>query len=123
MEYRLARLGVISLTIPAFAADMIRAFLIALGVVVGGSLVGSLSSICTDGLPLSTMAILAQRLKIWAMAAALGGTFATIENIEAGLLQGHPQLVLKQLLFVCSCFLGAHLGYLLMVNLAGGKPS
>jgi len=106
-----------------FATDLVRAFLIALGVVLGGSLIGSLSSVFTDGLPLSTMAVLAQRLKIWAMAAALGGTFATFENIEAGLLRGHPQLAVKQLLFVFSCFAGAHFGYLLVLSLAGGKAS
>jgi len=104
-----------------FAGDLVLAFLIALGVVLGGSFMGSLGALLINRLPLWTMHTLAEKLKIWAMVTALGGTFATIRTIESGLFEGQLGIVAKQLLFIFSAFAGAHLGYLLVTIVAGEK--
>jgi len=96
-------------------------FLIALGVVVGGSAIGSLSALITDQPPLHTMADLAERLKIWALVAALGGTFPTIRALEHGLFEGQLGVVARQVTIILSAFLGAHLGYTLITLLARGQ--
>ncbi len=95
-------------------------FLIAFGVVVGGSLCGGLSTLIARQPPLHTMTELALKMKIWGLVAALGGTFTVIETIEMGFLDGHLQTVVKQILLIISAFFGAHAGYLLILYLAGG---
>jgi len=70
---------------------------------------------------LRTMAELASRLKLWAMVAALGGTFATIRGIELSLLGGRPSDVIRQVLFIMSAFAGAHLGCSLVAALTGDQ--
>ncbi|MGI6365088.1 MAG: YtrH family sporulation protein [Bacillota bacterium] len=95
-------------------------FLIALGVVVGGSAMGALGALLTQRPPLHIMADLAERLKIWGLAAALGGTFSTIRALESGLFAGQLGVVARQVTIILSAFLGAHLGYLLISILARG---
>lgn len=95
-------------------------FLIAFGVVVGGSLFGGLSTLIARQPPLHTLTELALKMKIWGLVAALGGTFTVIETIEMGFLDGHLQTVVKQILLIISAFFGAHAGYLLILYLAGG---
>ncbi len=95
-------------------------FLIAFGVVAGGALCGGLSSLITQQPPLHTMAELAGKLKIWGLVSALGGTFTVIEAIEMGFLDGHLAMVVKQVLLILSAFFGAHVGYMLILYLAGG---
>jgi len=104
-----------------FASDLTYAFFISLGVVTGGSIIGALACALTGDLPLHTVAVLAERLKIWGMVAALGGTFSTIRNIETGILGGQLKVVAKQSLFLLSAFTGAHMGYVLLTLLAGPK--
>lgn len=100
---------------------MVLDFLIALGVVVGGALVGALAAILTNRPPLHLMVDLAERLKIWALVSALGGTFGTIRALESGLFGGQLGVVARQSTIVLSAFLGAHLGYLLITYLARGS--
>lgn len=96
-------------------------FLIALGVVVGGSALGSLSALLTFRPPLHVMADLAERLKIWGLVAALGGTFPTIRTLESGLFDGQLGVVARQVTIILSAFLGAHLGYTLIQLVARGQ--
>lgn len=96
-------------------------FLIALGVVVGGSAIGALSALLTFRPPLHVMADLAERLKIWGLVAALGGTFSTIRTLESGLFTGQLGVVARQLTIILSAFLGAHLGYTLITIIAKGS--
>lgn len=96
-------------------------FFTALGVEVGGTLIGSLAAVCTGQPPGKTMAALAADLKIWAIVAAIGGTFTTIEILESGLLKGQVAAVLKQFLFILSAFGGANTGFWLVTGLAGGR--
>lgn len=101
--------------------DLLYAFFVALGVVVGGSLVGTVPALFLHDYPVRTLVELAERLKLWALVAALGGTFATIRGLELGLLGGRLDALAQQLLFIISAFAGAHSGYLLIAGISGGK--
>lgn len=94
-------------------------FLTALGGVLGASFFGAMSALFGEPRPLYLMGKIAQEIKIWAMVAAIGGTFTTIEVFELGLFQGQLRVIAKQLLFIISAFAGAHLGYLLVTSLTG----
>ncbi|HHX76827.1 MAG TPA: sporulation protein [Firmicutes bacterium] len=95
-------------------------FFIAFGMVTGGALLGSLSTLLTRQPPLNTMADLADKLKIWGLVAALGGTFPALKAIETGFLGGHLESVVKQLLLLTSAFSGAHAAYIFILYLSGG---
>ena len=103
--------------------DLTLSFFLSMGVVLGGALFGSLAAYATGSLPLHTMTVLAERLKIWGLVSALGGTFFALKTIEVGLFEGQPTTVIKQLLFIASAFGGAHLGYLIILALGGGEKS
>jgi hypothetical protein len=89
--------------------------------IVGGTMIGSISAVLTGQGPFRTMQNLAQDLKIWAAVAAIGGTFTSLQALESGLLEGQVSTVAKQLAFLFSAFAGAHLGYMLVLTVAGGK--
>lgn len=97
------------------------AFCVALGVMLGGCLLGGLGAFLLGQPPMEQIKILAGKLKIWALVAAIGGTFDTITAIERGFLGGSPADVLKQLLFILSAFLGAHLGTKMIHWFVGGE--
>lgn len=96
---------------------VVLTFFVALGVSLGGSLAGSLGALLAQRPPGSTMAELAQELKIWALVAALGGTFNLIQGFEAGFLGRHFTDIVKQLVLLLCAFGGAHLGYVIIVSL------
>lgn len=98
----------------------INAF-ISFGVILGGTLIGSLGAVFTGQAPGHSMVELAGKLKIWALVSALGGTFDMLKAIEAGFLGMHLSTVAKQVLLILSAFLGAHTGYLLILYLTGGR--
>ncbi len=93
----------------------------ALGVSLGGSLLGALGAALTHRPPLNTMSNLAADLKIWAIAAALGGTFSLIKTIEAGVLEKQFLTIIKQLILLWGAFCGAHLGYLIIISIGAKK--
>jgi hypothetical protein len=97
-----------------FWANTILDFLIALGVVLGGVILGGIGAFITDEYPMFRMVRLAEQLKIWAMVAAIGGTFDTIKNFEITILGGQINLAFQQLIFIISAFLGAHTGTVLV---------
>lgn len=94
---------------------------IALGVILGGSLIGSLGYVLVGQPPGPSMVELAEKLKIWAFMTGLGGTYETIRAMEAGFLGLQLNTVFKQLLLIFAAFLGAHTGYLIIIHLTGGK--
>lgn len=96
-------------------------FFTALGMIVGGTFIGSVSATLFGQGPLRTMSELAKDLKIWAAVAAIGGTFDSLQVLETGLLEGQIRLVLKQLGFMVAAFAGAHLGYVLVIALTDGN--
>jgi len=101
----------------SFWREVFTAFWVALGVVVGGSFMGGVASASLGQMPARTMSQLAEKLKIWGMVASMGGTFDTIKNIEAGLLGGSPEAVLRQAVYLIGAFMGAHLGYVMVTAL------
>ena len=101
--------------------SLLLTFCVALGVNLGGSLVGSLGAVLLHRPPLKTMVELSGELKVWAMVAALGGTFGVIRSFEAGVLGKQFLGLVKQLLIIGSAFCGAHLGYLLIKSLEGSR--
>ena len=97
-------------------------FLIALGVILGGSTLGSLGSVIFERQPpFHTLMELAEKLKIWALVTALGGTFTPFKAIELGFLSGQPAEIFKQLALIICAFGGAHIGYLLLKYSYGGN--
>ncbi|MCF6094627.1 YtrH family sporulation protein [Microaerobacter geothermalis] len=85
-------------------------FFVAFGVVLGGSILGGISAFLTHQPPMDTMADLAEKLKIWALVAAIGGTFDPIYELEKGFMSGEMSPVIKQVLYILSAFYGAHVG-------------
>lgn len=103
-----------------FSADILLTFSLALGVVLGGSLFGALGGLIT-GYPARTMWRLAGELKLWAVVASLGGSFATFRQLEQGILGGQFLAFAKQLLLLAVAFAGAHLGALLVLLASGAR--
>ncbi|HHU76815.1 MAG TPA: sporulation protein [Firmicutes bacterium] len=100
---------------------LITTFFIALGVILGGSTLGSLAAfLFYQKPPHYTILDLAEKLKIWALVAALGGSFGAFRAIETSFFSGQPAEMLRQLALITSAFCGAHLGYLLLKYSLGG---
>lgn len=97
-----------------FWVQLVLSFSISLGMILGGSLLGSLGSLLVGGYPATTMLDLAERLKLWAIFASIGGTFSTIKVLENVLSQRHVGGLMQQLGLIIAAFSGAHLGYILV---------
>ncbi|WP_085523113.1 YtrH family sporulation protein [Tuberibacillus sp. Marseille-P3662] len=97
-----------------FAELAIAYFFIALGVMIGGCLIGTIAFFMTSQPPLTEMSKLAGKLKIWAIVAAIGGTFDTIRELEQGFLDGTPLEVVKHILLITCAMSGAHTGMIII---------
>lgn len=106
-----------------FLMTMILDFFVALGVVIGGAIVGGIGAFIVSKPPLHFMATLAHDLKIWALVAAIGGTFDTITNIERGFLDGTPADVLQQIFVILAAMSGAHTGIIIIEWMTGEQLS
>lgn len=89
-------------------------FFIAIGVILGGSILGGMGGFLTGKPPLTEMANLAKSLKIWAIVAAIGGTFDAINNLERGFLESSLVDIVKQIGWIMSAYLGARLGIIII---------
>lgn len=105
----------------SFEKKFVLIFFTAMGVMLGASLIGSLAAVMVREPPFSTMLRLAREIRIWAVVAALGGTFSTIEILESGLLKGEIVAVIKQLFYILSAMAGTHLGHMIILAVAGGE--
>lgn len=94
----------------AFFPSFIESYFIALGVLLGGSLIGGLAAFLTGNPPLTAIFRLSNLLKIWAIVAAIGGTFDTVYSFERGLLEGETKDLFKQFLLILSALGGAQTG-------------
>lgn len=101
--------------------ELTLAFFTAMGVVVGGCVIGSLASILHSGSPLHTMLVVAKPIKLWAVVVAMGGTFQTIEAIDSGIGSGQIGLLLRHLAMILASFLGASGGHWIVISIAGGE--
>lgn len=97
-----------------FFASFIHCFFIAFGVIIGGTIIGSIGSFLTGDAPLTAMTRIAQSLKIWAIVAAIGGTFDAIENFQKGFLDGSTMDLFKQFMFILSAMIGVKTAILLI---------
>lgn len=108
-----------------FISTMILDFCVALGLVLGGSLVGAVGALFTHNPPMTYMMRLADQLRIWALVAAVGGTMDPIKVIGdtmwSGIFGGHFSPAVKQFLLLVSAFLGCQVGYHMIKWVAEGK--
>jgi hypothetical protein len=95
-------------------------FFTAGGVLLGAALAGALGAALTGQPCISTMMRLAREVKIWAIVAAIGGSFSTFEIFESGLFRGEVSAVVRQLLYVLASLAGAQAGYYLILTMGGG---
>lgn len=98
-----------------FFAAFIHCFFIAFGVVIGGTIIGSIGSFLTGGATYPAMNRIAESLKIWAIVAAIGGTFDAITNFQRGFLDGSTLDLFKQVLFIISAMGGVKVA-LVIIN-------
>ncbi|WP_174729545.1 YtrH family sporulation protein [Mesobacillus harenae] len=97
-----------------FFAHLFESYFIALGVLLGGSIIGGLAAFLT-GQPLMTEIFrFSNSIRIWAIIAAIGGTFDTVYSFERGLLDGETKDIFKQFLLILSAMGGAKTGSLLI---------
>lgn len=85
---------------------MIKVFFISFAVVTGGALFGSLSAYLTGEPPISELILAAKRLRIWAIVAAIGGTFDTISTFEKGIFEASTIDLIKQILLIITAMGG-----------------
>lgn len=97
-----------------FLATLVMNFFVAFGVVVGGAIVGGIGAFLIGKPPLSHVNDLANGLKIWALVAAIGGTFDAISSLERGIFDGTHVDVAKTLFMIFSALCGAHLGVVIL---------
>lgn len=103
-----------------FFASVIHCFFIAFGVIIGGSIIGSMGDFITGNAPLTAIGRIASRLRIWAIVAAIGGTFDAIANFEKGFFDGSTMDLLKQALLILSAMGGVKTAILLIEWLIQG---
>ncbi|MCK6258039.1 YtrH family sporulation protein [Fictibacillus sp. WQ 8-8] len=97
-----------------FLSTIIITFFIAFGVILGGAIIGGLASFLVGKAPLMETVDLAKKLKIWAIVAAMGGTFDTITNFERSFLNGATYEIVKQLVIIFIAMAGANTAMLLL---------
>jgi len=97
-----------------FFVSFIHIFFIAFGVVLGGTIIGSIGSFLTGDAPLNAMNRIAKSIKIWAIVAAIGGTFDAIETFQKGFLDGSTMDLFKQFLYIISAMIGVKTASLLI---------
>lgn len=93
----------------SFATRALIDFCIAFGVVLGGAMLGGIGAVITLQPPTLTMLQVAKSLKIWALAAAVGGTIDPLRVIESNFFEGNLNPAIKQILYILCAFSGAHL--------------
>lgn len=101
--------------------SMIQCFFIAFGVIVGGTIIGSIGSFLTGEAALTAMFRIAKGLRIWAIVAAIGGTFDAISNFEKGIFDGSTFDVFKQVMIIIAAMGGVKTALLLFEWLLGDE--
>jgi predicted alpha/beta-fold hydrolase len=94
-----------------FWSTLVLNFFIALGIIVGASIFAVFAAMISNHPPIKTMVSVANSLKIWAVAVALGGTFQSIEVLEQGILRGEIKSIAKELIYIISALAGANAGF------------
>ncbi|TRM12940.1 sporulation protein [Lentibacillus cibarius] len=97
-----------------FIAQFIHCFFIAFGVVIGGSIIGSIGAFATGDAPFTQMNRISKSIRIWAIVAAIGGTFDAIANFEKGILDGSTYDLFKQIMLILSAMGGVKTALLII---------
>lgn len=97
-----------------FLATLVIDYFVAFGVIIGGTLIGGIGAYLIGKPPLSIMHDLASGLKIWALVAAIGGTFDAISSLERGIFEGTHIDIFKTLMMIFSALSGAYSGTILI---------
>ncbi|MGL4820938.1 MAG: YtrH family sporulation protein [Bacilli bacterium] len=101
-----------------FIPQLILYYFIALGVLLGGSFIGAIGAFIVGEPPLAFISQLASSLRIWALVAAIGGTFDTFYSFERSIFQGELIDLFKQFLFILGAMAGAQTGMVIIGWLA-----
>lgn len=104
-------------------ATLIIDFFVAFGVIIGGAIIGGIGAFLIGKPPLTVMNDLAGSLKIWAIVAAIGGTFDAITSIERGLFSGAHDDIFRTAFMIFAALCGAHSGTLLIQWIVGESLS
>ncbi|WP_091500035.1 YtrH family sporulation protein [Amphibacillus marinus] len=97
-----------------FFATMIQCYFIALGVIIGGAFIGSIGAFASGEPAFTLMGRIAKSLRIWAIVAAIGGTFDVISNFERGIMEGSTMDLVKQILIIVTAMGGVQTALLLI---------
>jgi hypothetical protein len=106
-----------------FIGNLTIDFFVAMGMVLGGSLLGALGAQLMHSAPLVIMLRLSDQLKIWAMVSALGGTMDTLRIIQDGVLYRALNPLGKQIAYLIAAFVGCQIGALMIRWIAAGDAS
>lgn len=97
-----------------FISTLIESYFIALGVLIGGSIIGGLAAFLTGKPPLFEISRISSTIRIWAIIAAIGGTFDTVYSFERGMYDGQTKDIFKQFLLILFALGGAQTGAMLI---------
>ncbi|HLR02445.1 MAG TPA: YtrH family sporulation protein [Virgibacillus sp.] len=97
-----------------FFVSFFHCYFIAFGVVIGGALIGSIGSFATGDAPLTSIGRIAKGLRIWAIVAAIGGTFDAIATFERGIFEGSTLDIFKQILIILAAMGGVKTAIILI---------
>jgi hypothetical protein len=103
-----------------FLTKAVIDFFVAFGIVLGGALIGGIGAVMALQPPTQSMLEIAGRIKIWALAAAVGGTIDPMRVIESNFFDGNISPAIKQILYLMFAFLGAHIGAEIVRWMCGG---
>jgi len=106
-----------------FLGQLMVDFLVAMGMVIGGAILGGIGAVFRHDYPMDAMLLLAERLKIWAMVSTLGGTMDTLRAIETGVLDAKFSVLGKQFTYLTAAFFGCQVGFWIIRAIAGGKAT
>ncbi|MFX3623929.1 MAG: YtrH family sporulation protein [Ectobacillus sp.] len=93
-----------------FFSLLITSYFIAFGVMLGGSLIGGIGSFLVGEPPFTMIKRFSENLRIWAMVAAIGGTFDTFYSFERGIFLGETKDIIKQALLILFAMGGMQTG-------------
>ncbi|CAI8954727.1 hypothetical protein KOY_02202 [Bacillus cereus VDM021] len=83
-----------------FFSLLITTYFIAFGVMLGGSLIGGIGAFLVGKPALTAINQFAENLRIWALVAAIGGTFDTFYSFERTFFEGATKDIVKQILLI-----------------------
>lgn len=97
-----------------FFTHLMDSYFIALGVLLGGALIGGIGAFLTGKPPMTEIFRISSSIRIWAIVAAIGGTFDAVYKFEKGLFDGETKDIFKQFLLILAALGGAKTGALII---------